>query len=178
MPNKDAQFLETRQFGRTEICGIFRVPPHMVGDLSRSTFSNMEQESANLVQYSLTPLVRRVESVINSTLLAGTPFYLEYLIDSLVRGDIRTRMDSYSRAIQSGIMSPDEARAKENLEPDPSGAGAKLFMMANVVPIESAGKVVAPPADLEPEEDEQPEPVKKPEEEIPETEDEGEKDGV
>lgn len=145
MPNKDAQFLETRQFGRTEICGIFRVPPHMVGDLSRSTFSNMEQESANLVQYSLAPLVRRVESVINSTLLAGTPFYLEYLIDSLVRGDIKTRMESYSRAISSGIMTPDEARAKENLEPDPSGAGKKLFMMANVVPIESAGKVPAQP---------------------------------
>jgi len=147
MPLKDAQFLETRQFGRTEICGIFRVPPHMVGDLSRSTFSNMEQEAANLVQYSLAPLVRRVESVINSTILAGTDFYLEYLIDSLVRGDIRTRMESYSRAIQSGIMTPDEARGKENLEPDPSGAGAKLYMMANVVPIELAGQapVVAAP---------------------------------
>lgn len=143
MPLKDAQFLETRQFGRTEICGIFRVPPHMVGDLSRSTFSNMEQEAANLVQYSLAPLVRRVESVVNSTILAGTPFYLEYLIDSLVRGDIRTRMESYSRAIQSGIMTPDEARGKENLEPDPSGAGAKLYMMANVVPIEMAGKTPA-----------------------------------
>lgn len=152
MPLKDAQFLETRQFGRTEICGIFRVPPHMVGDLSRSTFSNMEQEAANLVQYSLAPLVRRVESVINSTILADGPFYLEYLIDSLVRGDIKTRMESYARAISSGIMTPDEARAKENMEPDPSGAGAKLYMMANVVPIELAGQAATSPLTVDPSE--------------------------
>lgn len=144
-PNKDAQFLETRQFGRTEICGIFRVPPHMIGDLSRGTFSNIEHQSLEFVMYSILPTARRLESLINSTILAGTNYYVEFLIDSLVRGDIKTRMESYARAISSGIMTPDEARAKENLEPDPSGSGAKLFMMANVVPLESAGQTKPAP---------------------------------
>lgn len=151
MPLKDAQFLETRQYGRTEICGIFRVPPHFIGDLSRSTFSNIEHQSLEFVMYSILPLAKRLESIYNS-LLAGTDYYVEFNIDSLIRGDIKTRMESYSKAIQSGIMTPDEARAKENLEPDPTGNGAKLFMMANVVPIESAGQSPAPsPAPDEPE---------------------------
>lgn len=145
MPNKDAQFLETRQYGRTEICGIFRVPPHLIGDLSRSTFSNIEHQSLEFVMYSILPLCKRLESLFNSTVLAGTPFYVEYLVDSLVRGDIKTRMESYAKAISSGILTPDEARAKENLEPDPGGHGGKLFMMANVVPLESAGKTAPAP---------------------------------
>lgn len=142
--NRDAQFLETRQYGRTEICGIFRVPPHMVADLSRSTFNNIEHQSLEFVMYSILPLARRLESLWNSTLLYGTSFYVEYLIESLVRGDLKTRMDSYARGIQTGIMTPNEVRAKENLEPI-EGAGG-LFMMANVVPIGLAGQQAPVPA--------------------------------
>jgi len=135
--NKDAEFLNSRKFQRNDICGMFRVPPHLVGDLERSTFSNIEQQSLEFVLYGIVPDAARVESAINSTLLDGTPFYLEFLIESLIRGDYKTRMEGYQLAIQNSIMTPNEARRKENLPALPMG-GDESFMMANVVPLRVA----------------------------------------
>jgi HK97 family phage portal protein len=141
--NKDAQYLETRQFQRSEICGIFRVPPHMIGDQSRSTFNNIEHLSLDFIKFGTVPELRRFESAVNCGILYGTPFYLEFLVDSLVRGDLKSRMESYGKAIQTGIMTPNEVRAKENLEAD--DYGNDLLMMANVVPLRLAGQTPAPP---------------------------------
>lgn len=142
--NKDAQYLETRQFQRSEICGIFRVPPHMIGDQSRSTFNNIEHLSLDFIKFGTVPELRRFESAVNCGILLGTNFYLEFLVDSLVRGDLKSRMESYAVAISNGIMKPNEARAKENAEPDEFGDD--LMMMANVVPLRLARQVAAPPA--------------------------------
>lgn len=140
--NKDAQYLETRQFQRSEICGFFRVPPHMIGDQSRSTFNNIEHLSLDFVKFGTVPELRRFESAVNSGVLLGTNYYLEFLVDSLVRGDLKSRMEAYSIAISNGIMKPNEARAKENAEPDEHGND--LMMMANVVPLRLSGQVSAP----------------------------------
>lgn len=149
--NREAQFLETRQFGRGEICGIYRVPPHMIGDLSRSTNNNIEHQGIEWVQYGLLPSARRTESAWNTMPeMRGTPFYLEFNIDALIRGDFKSRMDGYGRAIERGILTPNEARAKENLPAHTDGG--RLMMMANVTSLTRAieggsASIVEPQAD-------------------------------
>lgn len=134
--NRDSQFLETRQFSRSEICGIYQVPPHRVGDLSRSTNNNIEQQALELVTAGVTPAVNRYESVWNSTELMGTGSYLECNIDVLIRGDFKTRTEGYKTLISMGVMTPNEARAKENMPALPDGN--QLMMMANITSLEKA----------------------------------------
>lgn len=145
LSNKDAQFLETRGFSRSEICGIFRVPPHMVADLSRSTNNNIEQQALEFIMHGVVPALRRDESVWNSGELRGTGYFLEYNVDALIRGDFKTRMDGYTAAIQHALMTPNEARAKENWPAMPFGDS--LLMMANVVSLEKAVTAVAAPTE-------------------------------
>jgi len=118
MSNEDSQFLETRQFQRTEICSIFRVPPHMVGDLTKSSFSNITQQSLEFVKYTILPWSRRIEAAIHRDLLTDTQrksgVYAELLVDGLERADIETRYKAYNTGIMSGILSPNECRAAEN----------------------------------------------------------------
>lgn len=152
--NKDSQFLETRQYGRTEICGIYRVPPHMIGDLSRSTNNNIEQQALEFVMYGLLPTARRIESVWNSTELADADEYLEYNADALIRGDFKSRMEGYKTGISMGMLTPNEARAKENMPADEDGD--HLMMMANIVSLERAitAPVTPQPSPSEPSNDE------------------------
>lgn len=135
--NKDAQFLEARQAGKSEICGIFRVPPHMVGDLTRSTNNNIEHQGIEWVMWSLLPLARRVETSWNADpdMLSGG-VYLEFNVDSVIRGDFKTRMEGYGKAIERGILTPNEVRAMENRPP--MDDGKQLMMMANVTSLEKA----------------------------------------
>ena len=69
MPNNEAQFLETRKFQVTEICRIFRVPPHMIGDLERATFSNIESQNISFAVHTIRPWLVRIEQAINKTLI-------------------------------------------------------------------------------------------------------------
>lgn len=115
---KDAQFLETRKFQRSEIAGIFRVPAHFVNDLDRATFSNIEHQSLDFVIHSLRPWLKRWEQAINRDLLSDdekSEYYAEFLIDDLLRGDFKTRMEAFALQIQNGIRNPNEVRAIENL---------------------------------------------------------------
>lgn len=114
----DAQFLETRKFQRAEIAGIFRVPAHFVNDLEKATFSNIEHQSLDFVIHSLRPWLKRWEQAINRDLLAPSErgdYFVEFLIDDLLRGDFKTRMEAFALQIQNGIRSPNEVRAIENL---------------------------------------------------------------
>jgi HK97 family phage portal protein len=122
-PN-DAQFLETRKFQRSEIAGIFRVPAHMIGDLERSTNNNIEHQSLEFVMHTLRPWLKRIEQAINRDLLADTErdeYFAEFLIDDLLRGDIKTRYAAYAIAIQNKIMNANEVRAIENRNPREGG---------------------------------------------------------
>lgn len=124
IPPEDAQFLETRKFQRSEIAGMFRVPPHLIADLERATFSNIEHQSLSFVVYSVQPWLRRIEARANGWLLL-TPdqsrFFAEFLVDGLLRGDVVTRYQAYSTARQWGWMSVNEIRQRENLNPIADG---------------------------------------------------------
>ena len=120
LPPEDSQFLSTREFGVEEICRIFRVPPHMVQDLKRATFSNIEHQSIDFVVHTLDPWLVRIEKAIVKDLLLENEkdeYFPKFNVDGLLRGDYKSRMDGYSIGISTGITSPNEARRKENMQP-------------------------------------------------------------
>lgn len=121
MSNTDAQFLETRRFQIAEIARIYRIPPHMLGDLDRATFSNIEQQSLEFVKYSLMPWLRRWEGAINTQLIPQDGVFAEFLVEGLLRGDTKSRYEAYQIAITTGWMSPNEVRERENLNPREGG---------------------------------------------------------
>lgn len=118
MPLEDAQFLELRQFSVSDICRFYRVPPHMVADLSRATFSNIEQQSLEFVQYTLMPWLTRWERSAARWLLSPADrqrYFFRFNVEGLLRADSAARQSFLSAMVQNGIMSRNEARAKENL---------------------------------------------------------------
>lgn len=146
IPPEDAQFLESRKFSRSEIAGLFRVPPHMIGDLERATFSNIEHQAIEFVVHTLRPWAVRVEQVIHRTLLTPAErrtFYAEHLVDGLLRGDIKSRYEALAIARQNGVISADEWRELENMNPQPDGQGRLYLVPLNMVP---ADQVANPPA--------------------------------
>ena len=120
MPLSDAQFLETRKFQISDIARIYRVPPHMIGDLERATFSNIEHQSLEFVMHSLRPWLVRWEQSIKQNLILKNErkmFYAEFSVEGLLRGDTKSRHEAYGSAITNGWMTRNEARVLENLNP-------------------------------------------------------------
>lgn len=134
----EAQFLETRKFQRSEIAGIFRVPAHLVGDLEKATFSNIEHQTLDFVVHSLRPWLKLWEQSINKDLLTeqerADGYFCEFLIDDLLRGDFATRMAGYALGIQNGIWNPDEVRIKENANRRDDGKGGEFWKPTNMYP--------------------------------------------
>ena len=141
-PN-EAQFLETRKFQINEIARIFRVPPHMVGDLEKSSFSNIEQQSLEFVKYTLDPWVSRWEqSMIRSlfTKEEKTTYFIKFNVDGLLRGDYESRMNGYAIGRQNGWMSANDIRELENLDRIPAELGGDLYLInGNMTKLEDAG---------------------------------------
>ena len=141
-PN-EAQFLETRKFQIDEIARIFRVPPHMVGDLEKSSFNNMEQMSLEFVKYTLDPWVSRWEQSMTRMLLSPEEkkeYFIKFNVDGLLRGDYKSRMDGYAVARQNGWMSANDIRELENLDRIPEEAGGDLYLInGNMTKLEDAG---------------------------------------
>lgn len=115
----EAQFLESRKFQITEIARWFRLPPHMIGDLSNATFSNIEQQDIGFVKYSLAPWLKRWEQEHNRKLLTEQEkkegVFIEFNLDGLLRGDTATRGEYYTKMIAARVLSPNEVRRKENM---------------------------------------------------------------
>ena len=141
-PN-EAQFLETRKFQIDEIARIFRVPPHMVGDLEKSSFSNIEQQSLEFVKYTLDPWVARWEQAMVRALLSQEEkktYFFKFNVDGLLRGDYQSRMNGYATARQNGWMSANDIRELENLDRIPAEAGGDLYLInGNMTKLEDAG---------------------------------------
>ena len=132
LPPEDSQFLSTREFGVEEICRIFRVPPHMVQDLKRATFSNIEHQSIDFVVHTLDPWLVRIERAIVKDLLVEDEkddYFPKFNVDGLLRGDYQSRMQGYSVGIANGIISPNEARQKENMQPIPEEEGGNFHIV-------------------------------------------------
>ena len=145
-PN-EAQFLETRKFQIDEIARIFRVPPHMVGDLEKSSFSNIEQQSLEFVKYTLDPWVVRWEQSLSRALLSGDEkkeYYFKFSLEGLLRGDYQSRMQGYSIGIQNGFMCPNDVRELENLDLIPEELGGNKYMVnGNMVDLRNVGAAYA-----------------------------------
>jgi hypothetical protein len=124
MPLDDAQFLETRKFQIGEIARIFRVPPHMIQDLDRATFSNIEHQGIDFVTYSLTPWLVRIEQSITRDLVGPierNAIFAQFMIDGFLRGDIASRYAAYAVGRNWGWLSVNDIRKLENLNPIESG---------------------------------------------------------
>ncbi|TFJ92144.1 phage portal protein [Lentibacillus salicampi] len=138
VPPEDAQFLETRKFQTTEISRIYRVPPHMIGDLEKATFSNIEHQGIEFVVHTIRPWLVRWEQAIKMQLISPSSrktHFAEFLVEGLLRGDIQSRYEAYAVARQNGWMNADEIRSKENMNPMPDGEGKKYFVNGNMRPV-------------------------------------------
>lgn len=142
IPNNEAQFLETRKFQVDEICRIFRVPPHLVGDLEHATFSNIEHQSIDFAVHTIRPWLVRIEQSMNRALFSDEEkgrFYVQFNIDGLMRGDYKSRMEGYAIARQNGWMSANDIRALENQNPIPSEEGGDAYLVnGNMISILTA----------------------------------------
>ena len=140
---EQAQFLETRKFQIDEIARIFRVPPHMIGDLEKSSFNNIEQQSLEFVKYTLDPWVSRWEQAMVRALLTPDEkkkYFFKFNVDGLLRGDYQSRMNGYASARQNGWMSANDIRELENLDRIPAEQGGDLYLInGNMTKLEDAG---------------------------------------
>ncbi|MDL2287374.1 phage portal protein [Eubacteriales bacterium OttesenSCG-928-G02] len=142
IPPDQAQFLETRRFQLSEIARIFRVPPHMIGDLERSTFSNIEQQSLEFLTYSVEPWLIRWEQVMEMSLLSREErkqYNIRFNIDGLLRADYETRMKGFAIGRQNGWLSADEIRTLDRMNPLPPGMGGDRYLVnGNMTDVHSA----------------------------------------
>lgn len=140
---EQAQFLETRKFQINEIARIFRVPPHMVGDLEKSSFSNIEQQSLEFVKYTLDPWVVRWEQSLSRALLSEDEkkqYFFKFNLEGLLRGDYQSRMNGYAIARQNGWMSANDIRELEDLDRLSAEQGGDLYLVnGNMLPLNKAG---------------------------------------
>ena len=137
---EQAQFLASRQFGIEEIARIFNIPPHMLKDLSKSSFNNIEMQSQEYVTYTLMPYLTRIEQEMNLKLFRTNELgktFVEFNVNGLLRGDVKTRNEAYKTAIQNGYMSINEVRQKENL--NSIEGGDQHFIPMNMTTIENIG---------------------------------------
>ena len=138
---EQAQFLSSRQFGIEEVARIFNIPPHMLKDLSKSSFNNIEMQSQEFVTYTLKPYITRLENEMNYKLFRRNEVgktFIEFNLNGLLRGDVKTRNEAYKTAITNGYMSINEVRQKENL--NSIEGGDKHFMQLNMTTIEKIGE--------------------------------------
>ena len=148
VPLNDAQFLETRSFQKTEICGMYHVPPHKIAQHGQnSNYNNLEQENASYVDSCLMHWIVRWESNISMQLLTAEErkagFFFEFLVQGLLRGDSAARADYYNKIFQVGGITPNEIRSKENM--NPVEGGDDNFVMLNMIPLDKAGEMPVEP---------------------------------
>ena len=140
---EQAQFLETRKFQINEMARIFRIPPHMIGDLDKSSFSNIEQQSLEFVKYTLDPWVVRWEQSLSRALFTPeekTEYFFKFNVEGLLRGDYESRMNGYAAARQNGWMSANDIRELENLDRIPAEEGGDLYLInGSMLPLVHAG---------------------------------------
>jgi len=144
IPNNEAQFLETRKFQVDEICRIYRVPPHLVGNLEHATFSNIEHQSIDFAVHTIRPWLVRIEQAMNRALLSDQEkgrFFVQFNIDGLMRGDYKSRMEGYAIGRQNGWLSANDIRALENQNPIPADQGGDAYLVnGNMISISTAMK--------------------------------------
>ena len=147
---EDAQYIEGRKFTRSEIFGIFGVPPHKGGDLEKATFSNIEHQALEFVTDAIVPRAVRWEQAIKRDLLGGDPKrYAKHNLAALLRGDAKSRSEALQIQRRNGIISADEWRELEDWNPRPDGKGDHYIVESNMRPDDGTdpAKAAAQPKD-------------------------------
>jgi HK97 family phage portal protein len=142
IPPEDAQFLQTRKFQRSEIAGIFRVPPHKIGDLDRSTNNNIEHQDMEFYRDTVAPWATRIEQGMNRRLLMPGEkgkVFIKFDITGMMRGDTAARMAFYLGMFQTGSFGPNDILAAEGF-PKVEG-GDQRFVPMNMVPLDKAAQL-------------------------------------
>ena len=156
---EQAQFLETRKFQLDEIARIFRIPPHLIGDLEHATFSNIEEQSLEFVTYTLEPWLSRWEQSMQRCLLRPeekSKYFIRFNVDGLLRGNYQSRMQGYATGIQNGILSINDVRELENMNLLSDEEGGNLHILnGNVVKLSDAGKAYEQSTETKEEPDEE-----------------------
>lgn len=145
MSKRDAQFLETRQFQRGEICGMFQVPPHMIGDTEKSTSwgTGIEQQQIGFLQYTMRRwLVTWEQAIWQQFIEQEQSFYAEFMVEGLLRGDFKAQMDGFGMGIDKGVYSINDVRRKLN-EP-PVDGGDVHWRPMNMAPLTQVDEPAAP----------------------------------
>ena len=142
IPNNQAQFLESRQYQISDICRIFRVPNHLVNDLSNATYSNIEAQQIDFVVHTITPWIKRIEIALNHKLIPSKDRgknYFKFNLTALLRGDSKSRADYYRTLVNIGVLSPDEVRSFEDMN-SMGGASQSVYMQSNMMPLDKLGE--------------------------------------
>ncbi|MBL6440899.1 phage portal protein [Streptococcus suis] len=157
IPPEEAQFLQTRKFQINEIARLYRIPPHMVGDLEKSSFSNIEQQSLEFVKYTLDPWVVRLEQSFKRSLFLPEEkkrYLIKFNVDGLLRGDYQSRMNGYAIARQNGWLSTNDIRELEDLNLLSEEEGGNLYLInGNMTKLKDAGGFMKQPTETDPAED-------------------------
>lgn len=141
LSHAETQMLESRKYTRSQIAGLFRVPAHLINDLERATFSNITEQDLGFVKHTLRPWICNWEQKLRMTLLSDVEksvYYFKHNTNDLLRGDLPSRMQAYSQAIQNGILSPNDVRRKED-EKVYEG-GDTYYLNSAMVPAEKLGE--------------------------------------
>jgi HK97 family phage portal protein len=154
IPARDAQLIETRQFEIRDMANWLGLPPHRLGDTTRTSFASLEQENQSYLDDALDGWLVAWEAEGREKLLTerekdADTHVVEFLRAALVRADLGARVESYNKAILGGWMSRDEARERENLGPIPGGEGKKFFVPSNVTVAGQGSKSGSPDGSVE-----------------------------
>lgn len=134
-----AQMIEARRYCTEEISRILGVPPILINDLSKGTYANTEQQDTQFVKHTLSKLAKQFESQLNLKLFdRDTSMFFEFDMRAVERGLFRERIEGLARQVQTGMLTPNEARSVENLPPSDEENADKLFMQSATTPLESA----------------------------------------
>ena len=140
------QLLELQRFSIEQIARIYSLPPVFLQDLTHGTFSNTEQQDLHFVKHTVKRWVEQFEQEMNLKFFGrGSDFYVEFNVDGLLRGDLKSRMEAYATSIQNGIRTPNEVRAIENMEAKENGDD--LLIQGATVPLGSQPNTGVPVAE-------------------------------
>lgn len=145
----DAQWIESRKLSRTDLLMFWGVPPHMVGDVEKTTSwgTGIEQQSTGFVTYTLEDHLTCWEEAINQRLLGNRPdMYARFNRAALIRADYKTRVDGHTKMLQWGVVSPDEVRALEDMNPRPDGNGSQFYPPPNTAGSGGSGESDSEPS--------------------------------
>lgn len=148
LTNADLQFMDLMKFDVESMARILRVPPHKIGAMEKATFGNIEHQAIEAVQDTIGPWCVRIEQAAKRDLFSKADrkkYFVSFNLDGLLRGDFLSRQQGFAVMFQNGVISDDEWRDYEHINPMPGAGGDKHFVPLNMIPLDLAGQTPAAP---------------------------------